>query len=127
MLALVWRSKNVSGRRNVCKTPLTLGIVTFLGRGIDKGHSQCPRSLFVEAPSEGEGTLGISIDFAHIGDDWLRKVYESDGLAPVMMRPVTTAVIECMESPRSALISRDPLILSFSKKVGRDLADFAPL
>jgi hypothetical protein len=70
-------------------TPLELGIVTCLGSGIDKGHSQCPRSLLADAPEEDEGTLGMSADFAHIGKDWLRKVNESDAFAPVMMRPVT--------------------------------------
>jgi hypothetical protein len=70
-------------------TPLALGIVTFLGSDIDRGHSQCPRSLLVDTPSEGDGTLGMSMDFAHMGNDWLRKVNESDAFAPVIMRPVT--------------------------------------
>lgn len=39
----------------------------------------------------------------------------------------TVAVIACIESPLSALISRDPLMCSFSKKVGKDLEDFALL
>jgi hypothetical protein len=69
-------------------SPFEPGTVTLRGSGIDSGHSQRPRSLLEDAPWEDEGNLGMSADFDHIGNDWLRKVYESPVVAPVMMRPV---------------------------------------
>lgn len=59
------------------------------GMGIDNGHSQCPRSLLLDAPSEGEGIRGNSGDFDQIGCTWLRNTTESSIFEPVMIRPVT--------------------------------------
>lgn len=94
---------------------------------MDKGHKQCPRSLELDAPSEGEGTLGVSGDFDQMGSVWLRNTKESSMLAPVMMRPVTVALILCIESPFSAKSSSWPVMFSFSKNVGSDLEDLALL
>jgi hypothetical protein len=92
-LALIWRSINVSGREYVFVVPVGHGTVTSLGSGIDRGHSQYPRSLPPDTPSDDEDALGMSSDFAHIGNDRSRKVRESLACAPVMMRPTIFIVI----------------------------------
>jgi hypothetical protein len=112
---------------------------------MESGHTQCPMSLLDEAPSEGEGKRGVTIDFAQIGCVRLRKMKQSSICEPVMIRPVTwrdtakyhrkskyllqrtVAVMACIESPRSASTSSWPLIFSFSKNVGSDLDDLALL
>jgi hypothetical protein len=45
------------------------GMVTSGGSGMDKGHSQRPRSLLPDVPADDEGTLGRSLDFDHIHSD----------------------------------------------------------
>jgi hypothetical protein len=70
-LALIWRSKNVSGRRYFrTDSPWREGRETSVGNGMEKGHSQCPTSLLPDVPGDGEDIiLGRSADFAHIHND----------------------------------------------------------
>jgi hypothetical protein len=101
--------------------------VAVLARAIDRGQTQCPNSLLPDVLSEGEGTRGGSADFDQIGWVWFRKMKQSSTPEPVMIRPVTVAVIAWIESPLSASSSSKPVIFSFSKKVGSDLDDLALL
>jgi hypothetical protein len=66
-LTLVWRSKKVSGSRKECMFPDPAGTVAVLASAIDSGQTQCPSSLLLDAPSEGEGIRGASGDFDQMG------------------------------------------------------------
>lgn len=144
-LTRVWRSKNVSGSRKERISPDPPGAKAVLASAIESGQTQCPSSLLLDAPSEGEGTRGASGDFDQMGWIWFRKTKESPTFEPVMIRPVTychpmkfaskekrdwrhtIAVIAWIESPLSASSSSRPVIFSFSKNVGSDFEDFALL
>jgi hypothetical protein len=88
-LTRVWRSKNVSGSRKERISPDPPGAEAVLASAIESGQTQCPSSLLLDAPSEGEGTRGASGDFDQMGWIWFRKTKESPMFEPVMIRPVT--------------------------------------
>lgn len=77
-------------------SPEPEGTVAVLGRASDSGQTQCPRSLLDAAPSDGEGTRGVSVDFDQIGCVWFRKTKESSIPDPVMIRPVTYTVFRAL-------------------------------
>lgn len=66
-LTRVWRSKNVSGSRKERISPDPPGTEAVLASAIESGQTQCPSSLLLDAPSEGEGTRGVSRDFDQMG------------------------------------------------------------
>lgn len=88
-LTRVFRSRKVSGRRHERISPAPVGTVAVRGSGIDKGQTQWPTSLLDVVPCDGDGSRGVSIDFAHMGTEMFRKTKESCILDPVIMRPVT--------------------------------------
>jgi len=89
ILTLVCLSKNVSGRRNERVSPAPVGALAVLEIGIDRGQTQCPSNLSPRAPSERDGSRGLSGDLDQMGCVWFRKTKESSILGPVMIRPVT--------------------------------------